>query len=113
MCVITAFHTKLSLVRTYLMLKIPTCLRSHVPASASLRWLQVQQYWIAAYANRQPSAIDFEVASIADLILDAGFKAAVQAEIDSRIQVSKVTSTALALASRHVGVFRGSKVYRW
>lgn len=46
---------------------------------------------------RNPSAIDFELASIADLILDPTIKAAVQDEIDSRIQVSQVTSTALAL----------------
>lgn len=44
-----------------------------------------------------PSAIDFELASIADLILDPKVKANVQAVVDSRIQISQVTSTALAL----------------
>lgn len=46
---------------------------------------------------RNPSAIDFELASIADLILDPKIKADVQAVIDSRIQISQVTSTALAI----------------
>ncbi|KAK3698056.1 hypothetical protein LTR37_017105 [Vermiconidia calcicola] len=46
---------------------------------------------------RNPSGIDFQLASLADLILDPTLKAAVQAEIDSRVQTSAVTSTALAL----------------
>lgn len=46
---------------------------------------------------RNPSAIDFELASVADLILDPKIKADVQALIDSRTQISQVTSTALAL----------------
>ncbi|KAK5725201.1 hypothetical protein LTR17_013153 [Elasticomyces elasticus] len=52
--------------------------------------------WISSlYPN--PAAIDFELASLADLILDSTLKMAVQAEIDSRVQTSAVTSTALAL----------------
>ena len=46
---------------------------------------------------RNPAAIDFELASIADLILDPTVKAAVKAEIESRIQTSQVTSSASAL----------------
>lgn len=46
---------------------------------------------------RNPAAIDFELGSIADLILDGAVKAAVIAEIESRIQTSQVTSTASAL----------------
>ncbi|KAK5719582.1 hypothetical protein LTR17_015368 [Elasticomyces elasticus] len=52
--------------------------------------------WISSlYSN--PATIDFELASLADLILDSTLKTAVQAEIDSRVQTSAVTSTALAL----------------
>ncbi|KAK4888866.1 hypothetical protein LTR27_012265 [Elasticomyces elasticus] len=55
-----------------------------------------QDAWISSlYSN--PAAIDFELASLADLILDSTLKTAVQAEIDSRVQTSAVTSTALAL----------------
>jgi len=46
---------------------------------------------------RNPSAIDFELSSLANLILDPTLKAAVQAEIDGRVQTSAVTSTASAL----------------
>ncbi|KAK5731320.1 hypothetical protein LTR15_001259 [Elasticomyces elasticus] len=52
--------------------------------------------WIPSL-YRNPSAIDFETASLANLILDPTLKVAVQAEIDSRVQTSAVTSTALAL----------------
>jgi hypothetical protein len=47
---------------------------------------------------RNPSAIDFELGSLADLILDPAVKAAVKAEIESRIQKSQVTGSASALA---------------
>ena len=46
---------------------------------------------------RNPAAIDFELASIADLILDPTLKAAVEAEIETRIQTSQVTNSASAL----------------
>jgi len=46
---------------------------------------------------RNPSAIDFELGSIADLILDPAIKAAVKAEIELRIQTTQVTSSASAL----------------
>ncbi|KAK3635616.1 hypothetical protein LTR56_014656 [Elasticomyces elasticus] len=52
--------------------------------------------WISSlYSN--PAALNFELANLADLIPDSTLKTAVQAEIDSRVQTSAVTSTALAL----------------
>jgi hypothetical protein len=46
---------------------------------------------------RNPAAIDFELGSIADLILDPAVKAAVKAEIELRIQTGQVISSASAL----------------
>lgn len=46
---------------------------------------------------RNPAAIDFELSSLADLIIDPDIKAAVGAEIETRIQASQVTSSASAL----------------
>jgi hypothetical protein len=43
---------------------------------------------------RNPAAIDFELSSLADLIIDPDIKAA---EIETRIQASQVTSSASAL----------------
>ena len=56
---------------------------------------------------RNPAAIDFELASIADLILDPVVKAAVKAEIETRIQTSQVTSSASALVMwENLGSFK-------
>lgn len=52
--------------------------------------------WIPSL-YRNPSAIDFELASLSDLILDPAIKAAVQAEIASRMSSDQVTSNAQAL----------------